>query len=74
MWIRDALPYDLTINNQDTSGIGRVMIYGYESTVEGAIVFRTSRIWRIRFVIRSFHLSILQAVVLSSPFFSSPTV
>lgn len=35
MWIRDALPYDFTVGNNEIRGIGRVMIYGYNSAVEG---------------------------------------
>ncbi|KFA68739.1 hypothetical protein S40285_09143, partial [Stachybotrys chlorohalonatus IBT 40285] len=40
MWIRDALTYDLTVGHAETSGIGRVMIYGYGSAVEGSNSFQ----------------------------------
>ncbi|KEY73844.1 hypothetical protein S7711_10154 [Stachybotrys chartarum IBT 7711] len=40
IWIRDALPYDLTVGHAETSGIGRVMIYGYDSAVEGSNSFQ----------------------------------
>lgn len=35
MWLRDSLPYDLTLDTNDQP-IARVMIYGYESTVAGS--------------------------------------
>lgn len=31
MWIRDALPYDLT--SEDENPIARIMVYGYESKI-----------------------------------------
>ncbi|KAH7318509.1 hypothetical protein B0I35DRAFT_451334 [Stachybotrys elegans] len=40
MWIRDALPYDLTVGNAESSGIGRVMIYGYDSAVKNSNSFQ----------------------------------
>jgi hypothetical protein len=40
MWIRDSLPYDLVLDDTQTSGIGRVMIYGYDSIVKGSTSFQ----------------------------------
>ena len=40
MWIRDALPYDLTVGHAESPGIGRVMIYGYDSAVENSNNFQ----------------------------------
>lgn len=34
MWLRDSLPFDLTLEASDHP-IARVMIYGYDSTVVG---------------------------------------
>lgn len=33
MWLRDALPYDVTDEEEDGSPISRVMIYGYSSNL-----------------------------------------
>jgi triacylglycerol esterase/lipase EstA (alpha/beta hydrolase family) len=35
MWLRDSLPFDLTLDTSDRS-IAKVMIYGYDSTVVGS--------------------------------------
>ncbi|KAL6790837.1 hypothetical protein J3E68DRAFT_443089, partial [Trichoderma sp. SZMC 28012] len=33
MWLRDALPYDVTEKDRDTAHISRVMVYGYSSNL-----------------------------------------
>ncbi|KAL7918702.1 nacht and ankyrin domain-containing protein [Trichoderma austrokoningii] len=39
MWLRDALPYDITIEDNDTP-ISRVMIYGYDSSLQHSDSFQ----------------------------------
>lgn len=53
MWLRDALPYDLTVENTDRP-MARVMIYGYESTVA-----QSRSIQNLEDLATSFHSSLL---------------
>ena len=53
MWLRDALPYDLTVENTDRP-MARVMIYGYESTVA-----HSRSIQNLEDLATSFHSSLL---------------
>ncbi|KAK3364212.1 hypothetical protein B0T25DRAFT_529581, partial [Lasiosphaeria hispida] len=53
MWLRDALPYDLTGENTDRP-MARVMVYGYESTVA-----QSRSIQNLEDLATSFHTSLL---------------
>ncbi|KAH7134414.1 P-loop containing nucleoside triphosphate hydrolase protein [Dactylonectria macrodidyma] len=57
MWLRDALPYDLT--SEDTeSPIARTMTYGYESTVA-----ESENIQNLEDLATSFHNSLLELAI-----------
>lgn len=53
MWLRDALPHDLTWETSDCP-MARVMIYGYESTVAGS-----NSMQNLEDLATSFHTSLL---------------
>ncbi|KAH6980866.1 hypothetical protein BKA56DRAFT_485948 [Ilyonectria sp. MPI-CAGE-AT-0026] len=53
MWLRDALPYDITHNNDDTP-IARVMTYGYESRVS-----QSKSIQNLEDLATSFHTALI---------------
>lgn len=36
MWLRDALPYHITRGEGDNNPLARVMVYGYESSLENS--------------------------------------
>ncbi|KAH8694740.1 hypothetical protein BGZ61DRAFT_532780 [Ilyonectria robusta] len=54
MWLRDALPHDLTWETSDCP-MARVMIYGYESTVAGS-----NNMQNLEDLATSFHTSLLE--------------
>lgn len=56
MWLRDSLPYDLTLKNSDRP-MARIMTYGYESTVAGS-----KSIQNLEDLASSFHTSLLPLV------------
>ncbi|KAK4444370.1 P-loop containing nucleoside triphosphate hydrolase protein, partial [Podospora aff. communis PSN243] len=56
MWLRDALPYDLTHEDTDRS-MARVMTYGYESAVAGS-----KNMQNLEDLATSFHNSLLALV------------
>lgn len=53
MWLRDALPYDITHNSADTP-IARVMTYGYESRVS-----QSKSIQNLEDLASSFHTALI---------------
>lgn len=57
MWLRDALPYDLT-SETNNRPIARVITYGYESTVAGS-----TSIQNLEDLATSLHSSLLPLVV-----------
>ena len=40
MWIRDSLPYDLILDDNQLFGMARVMIYGYDSIIPESTNFQ----------------------------------
>ncbi|KAH6971767.1 hypothetical protein BKA56DRAFT_494822 [Ilyonectria sp. MPI-CAGE-AT-0026] len=54
MWLRDALPHDLTWETSDCP-MARVMIYGYESTVAGS-----NNMQNLEDLATSFHTSLIE--------------
>ncbi|KAH7305022.1 hypothetical protein B0I35DRAFT_382185, partial [Stachybotrys elegans] len=53
MWLRDALPYDITDEREDTP-LARVMTYGYESSLQHSRSFQS-----LEDLATSFHASLL---------------
>ena len=56
MWLRDALPYDLTLEGNGNP-TARVMIYGYDSSIPGS-----ENMQNLEDLAASFHSSILALV------------
>lgn len=59
MWLRDALPHDLTLGVNDRP-VARVMIYGYESSIP-----QSSSMQNLEDLAASFHSSLLALVGIS---------